>query len=556
MRTLAYSLTVDKIKTSQSHPIRVDYLGDDVAPFRGLIGMTFAPGKHQPHGATGSWARSLPADIERLTHHYFTNVLVSLIEDHELRELKIENLVEAFEGSKVRVARFPFPDQGVPSVELAKAAVIAVLEAAVNRRENVVIHCKGGLGRTGLIAACALVATGVDPAAAIRAVRDTREGAIENRGQEDFVRAFGRTGFRFVPEASAHQPSLSAVRGCLLGGAIGDALGYPIEFEGPGEKLAARYGLGAPSSLRFANGSNAFSDDTQMTLFVAEGLIRARQRHIDRGNSSAEGIVQRALVRWLITQERVPSSISAEMGNGWLFKQGGLHVRRAPGNTCLSALRAEVAGTRAQPANDSKGCGAVMRSAPIGLALPEVARAFRCAADTGRFTHGHPSGYLSGAYFAAVIWGVARGSRLRDAMRVADGLLAAEPGHEEMAAVIKRVYVLAADGPPSHVTIEALGGGWVGEEAIGIALLCALTAEPTEEGFRDAVWRSVLHGGDSDSTGSLTGNLLGAMLGAEALPTTWLAEVEMRDVVDRIARDLFSSMILGRTLSFDDYPPN
>lgn len=185
------------VRTSVSHPILVDYLSDEVAPFRGRIGMTFASGKYQPGGATGHWERDLSIDARDLAEKYGTHLLVSLVEDHELLELRIEGLVAAFEARGVRVLRLPFPDQGVPSLDLAKTSVTAVLESA-SRGENVVIHCKGGLGRTGLIAACALAALGVDPESAMAAVRKARDGAIENRTQEDFVRAFAKSGFRFT----------------------------------------------------------------------------------------------------------------------------------------------------------------------------------------------------------------------------------------------------------------------------------------------------------------------------------------------------------------------
>lgn len=191
-----------KVKTSLSHPIRVDFVPTDVAPFTGRIGMTFAPGKYQPGGATGHWERDLSIDVRGLGDKHQAHVLVSLIEGHELSELRIEGLVVACEARHIRVLRRPFPDQGVPSVELARTIVTEILEA-VTRGENVVIHCKGGLGRTGLIAACALVATGVAPARAIEVVRTVRDGAIENPAQEKFIQAFADSGFRFAPETGA-----------------------------------------------------------------------------------------------------------------------------------------------------------------------------------------------------------------------------------------------------------------------------------------------------------------------------------------------------------------
>lgn len=187
-----------KIKTSGSDPIRVDNLPAEVAQFPGRIGMTFAPGKYQLEGMDGHWERDLAVDVGDLVEKYQAKVLVSLVEGHELRKLKIEGLVAACEARGIRVLRRPFPDQGVPSMEQAKSMVTEALEAA-GRGENVVIHCMGGLGRTGLIAACALVACGLDPAKAMKAVRDARPKTIENGAQERFVQAFADSGFRFVP---------------------------------------------------------------------------------------------------------------------------------------------------------------------------------------------------------------------------------------------------------------------------------------------------------------------------------------------------------------------
>ena len=180
-----------------------------------------------------------------------------------------------------------------------------------------------------------------------------------------------------------------------------------------------------------------------------------------------------------------------------------------------------------------------MRSAPIGLAAPSREDAFQLARDAGALTHGHPSGFLSAAYFAALIWDVARGTALPQAMSHADALLSTEPGNAELVTLLARTRQLATSGAPAPETIESLGGGWTGEEALAIALLCALTFDPSApDGFQQALWRAALHSGDSDSTGSLVGNLIGAMNGAAGLPAAWLHTLELRDVIERVAEDL------------------
>jgi ADP-ribosylglycohydrolase/protein-tyrosine phosphatase len=549
-------------KTSDSDPIRVDFLPQHLLGTSGRIGMTFAPGK-KDHGMYALWNRDLGADLGHLVDVYGAAVLVSLVEDAELDLLSIRDLPAQADAAGLELLRFPFRDAGVPaSVEAGAAIVGAVLDAAVSGR-NVVIHCRGGLGRTGLVAACCLVALGCDATDGISHVRAARAGAVETRGQEQFIHSFAKEhrGTRRPGEIEANRPPLARFRGCLLGGAIGDALGYPIEFEKSAIAILSKHGNTAPADLIGRRGGLALvSDDTQMTLFVAEGVIRGIQRGRDRGIVSMPGSVQRSLVRWYATQTGIPLGPVWGEWPGWLVRDRRLHVRRAPGNTCMSSLAAQLE-LRAEPGvdeppNDSKGCGAVMRSAPIGLAAGSRELAFDLGRSAGALTHGHPSGYLSAAYFASIIHDVSRGVELADAMDLAGPALVASPGHEEMITIVRAVHAAAKGGPPSPQEIERIGGGWTGEEALGIALLCALTADVgSPEGIAEALWRSVAHGGDSDSTGSITGNLLGAMVGVERLPARWLEQVELRDVVERIADDLHAVAILGTQLDFEAYPP-
>jgi ADP-ribosylglycohydrolase len=299
-----------------------------------------------------------------------------------------------------------------------------------------------------------------------------------------------------------------------------------------------------------------------MTLFTGEGLVRAIGRSMSRGICSPPAVLHSAYLRWLATQTGQGADRWQDpIERGWLLDVPALHAERAPGLTCLAALSRSCDGntfpTVQQPWNDSKGCGAVMRSAPIGLAVRDVETAFELGRDAGALTHGHPSGYLSAAYFAAVIHGVARDTGIREAMAAADELLGAQRGAEEVIEHVKRARVLAAGGLPSRACLELLGEGWVGEEALAIALYCAIsTDDGSASSVVESLWLSVAHGGDSDSTGSLTGNLLGAMHGVEALPPSWVAGVELREVIERLAIDLHTSAVLEFEPDAHRYPPN
>lgn len=135
---------------------------------------------------------------------------------------------------------------------------------------------------------------------------------------------------------------------------------------------------------------SAITDDTQMTLFTAEGLIRAEQRFRERGIGHPPGVVYYAYHRWPLTQgETSPHDTAAfDLRSGWLIGEAALHSRRAPGTTCLSALRGPTMGTTTAPLNDSKGCGGVMRVAPVGLVSSDP---FDEGIEIAALTHGHPA---------------------------------------------------------------------------------------------------------------------------------------------------------------------
>ena len=330
--------------------------------------------------------------------------------------------------------------------------------------------------------------------------------------------------------------------GCLLGGAVGDALGAPVEFLSIDE-IRARYSAGGIADYHCAYGrQGAITDDTQMTLFTAEGLLRADVRWHHKGICHPASVIHHAYVRWLHTQgDRSRSPLSRDQMDGWLIGVDGLHARRAPGNTCLSALRGATMGTVDRPLNNSKGCGGVMRVAPIGLVAKDDEAAFALGCEAAAITHGHPSGYYSAGCFAAVIRNLTEGRTLPDAvertLRIVDS-----PGNTsgaECSAAIREAVALwhDVDRVPSPETIGRMGGGWVGEEALAIALYCALSAQ---DDFARGVMLAVNHSGDSDSTGAITGNLLGLLLGIDAIPARWLEGLELRDDIEAVATDLYS----------------
>jgi ADP-ribosylglycohydrolase len=208
--------------------------------------------------------------------------------------------------------------------------------------------------------------------------------------------------------------------------------------------------------------------------------------------------------------------------------------RRAPGNTCMSALRAGGHGEPGRPINGSKGCGAAMRAAPLAFlpGLPGGPEAFRLGARTGALTHGHPDGWGSAGVAAAAVRRLLGGEGMREALAGAVGdLEQAVDGWGCAARPATAPYLLALDlaerMPDRPVeAIARLGLGWTGEEAVAVAAYAALTGGGS---FRDVVARAANHDGDSDSTASIAGQLWGAAHGASALPHAWAHRLDVLD---------------------------
>lgn len=328
--------------------------------------------------------------------------------------------------------------------------------------------------------------------------------------------------------------------GCLLAGAAGDALGGAVEFSTRDAILDAFGPAGITSYAEAYGGVGTVTDDTQMTLFTAEGLLRSWARDCAGGISCYAATTARAYLRWFITQGGHPRHgvLATAERSSWLSGHQELHDRRAPGTTCLEALR--VTTRPGAPAdNDSKGCGGVMRVAPVGLfaarAEWSAAGTFDLAATLASLTHGHPSGSLPAGVFAVAIRDLVGGASLPDALSVAKGVLRTRAGHGETLAALDAAEALAGSGLSHDAAIARLGEGWVGEEALAIAIYSALVADDLE----DAVIIAVNHDGDSDSTGAIAGNLLGARDGAAAIPPRWLKSLELHDVIVEMSHDLY-----------------
>ncbi|MBA8827042.1 ADP-ribosylglycohydrolase [Saccharopolyspora lacisalsi] len=332
--------------------------------------------------------------------------------------------------------------------------------------------------------------------------------------------------------------------GSMVAGALGDALGYGIEFQ-PIEMIRRSRGEQGVTGPVTRDGVAEISDDTQMMLFTLEGLIRAHvARRISPVDNDPIPEVQHAYQRWLHTQNRPwrqaggPYAVHLPQPDGWLSTNRALYAARAPGNTCMTALmnfaQTRVSANFAGPINDSKGCGGVMRAAPVAVWSNDPAEVFHAAAGTAALTHGHPSGYLSAGVLATIVHQLIRSVSLSDSVRMVRELLIRWRGHEEQLRAMDTATRLAERGvlTPEEITAE-IGEGRIGEEALAIGLYAVLATD----NLRDAMLLSVNHSGDSDSTGIVCGNIAGAVHGMRGIPHDWPSVLELHDVIEALSRD-------------------
>lgn len=329
--------------------------------------------------------------------------------------------------------------------------------------------------------------------------------------------------------------------GCLIGSAIGDALGAPVEFLND-IQIRGIYGpegvkdLRIPPYLKHA----LITDDTQLMMFTCEGLIRSGTRAHRKGKERTDlGIsiaVHRAYLRWLYTQGLQTQCWHAHDYDGWLLKVKRLYAYREPGVTCLTALGRGVKGTRENPINDSLGCGCVGRAMPVGL-VEEEERAFTIGAITAAITHGNPTAYLSAGTLSYIVHRIIEGDTIPEAIDKGITRLKQEPHYEILAAKLEQAVCLAREGNPTREKLESLGKGFVAHEVLAMAIYVVLCYQ---EDFNEAVLFAVNQSGDSDSVGAIAGGLLGAYHGVEKLPEEMIGKIELHREIEELAQDLLT----------------
>lgn len=337
------------------------------------------------------------------------------------------------------------------------------------------------------------------------------------------------------------------IRGSLVGGAIGDAFGYPVEFVSSFEEIRAKYDdngiveydLSYPW-LEEKFDKALFSDDTQMTLYTAEGLLES-----EKTGSPLIPTICNAYLAWLGPQigKKVKIAYKSELAQ---VKE--LNQRRAPGNTCLTSLFSIYSGK--EPMNASKGCGGVMRVAPIGLYGAShgwpLEKTAKIAGEAAELTHLHPLSTYSSAALAVMcqIFSVAEcvtTQTIKESVEITFKALdliygANAPAMYDFKKIIRKAIRLEDNLLQDWEVIEnGLGGGWVAEETLGIALFSVIRHI---DDFKACMICAVNHGGDSDSTGAVAGNLIGAILGYDSILDYFKDNIQLKDLLVTFADKL------------------
>lgn len=338
------------------------------------------------------------------------------------------------------------------------------------------------------------------------------------------------------------------IRGCIVGGAAGDALGYPVEFDRFRE-IKKEYGDAGITkyTVDFKTGTAVISDDTQMTLFTADGILSAMDAGITAPASrKLYPYVHTAYCDWYKTQGCTPVNRPVkDLPVSELADYPDLNVRRAPGITCMKALSTSKKRDLYKPINDSKGCGGIMRVAPVGLLYPDATleQVVEMAAEISAITHGHVLGCFPSGIFAAIVHQAVYSEEtrslaemIRKATDAARNLYGKSIYWDDLEALIDKAISFTENDRSDAANLKELGGGWVAEEALADALYCALKYE---NDFSAGIIAAVNHDGDSDSTGAITGNILGALHGYDAIDSKWTRLLEMKGLLlkmaDRIA---------------------
>ena len=304
-------------------------------------------------------------------------------------------------------------------------------------------------------------------------------------------------------------------RGCMVGLGLGDCLGYQVKFVKTLEEIRDLHG---PDGVKDLPIPALVSDDTQMTMRVAAALIASKPPR--RATEEA-------------TLDRYGTRLASEFSE-WYRTQLDPANSRAPGMTCMAACQALASGRdwRTTGIPESKGSGAAMRSAPVGLWFHgDVPNIVQYGITTAQLTHGdevaHCSSVATALLCSLAMSGTPVGTWGHELMIVVGGI-----NEEFSKAIDVATSAVGTIKPEDALRSGCIGEGWQGHEAVGSALYCCMSCP---DDFGKAVLMAANTVGDSDTIACMTGALMGARLGMGAIPKEWLGRVEHEEELIRLA---------------------
>ena len=324
---------------------------------------------------------------------------------------------------------------------------------------------------------------------------------------------------------------LNKFKGCLLGLAIGDALGAPVEFLSL-EKIKEKYGEKGIEKFDVWDGfkSGSYTDDTQLSLATAKGCIHAHFNLMRGGESRSQEFMYKSYEEWLESLK------------------DPFQVRR-PGYTCMNILQSGERGSIENPINNSTEASGLLRTASVGLSFPP-GMAFREAADYAALTHGHPSAYFAAGFLSEIVAQIIDGKSLQDAVELSIEQLTAFDNHKDLLQCVEKALELFINQTPAEESIPKLGEGVTAAEVLAIGMFCSMKHVSD---FPEGVQAAVNHSGTSTSSGLVTGAILGTLIGYEAIPEAWISDVENAKDIIEIAEDMYKVFMKRERISFEKY---
>jgi ADP-ribosyl-[dinitrogen reductase] hydrolase len=482
------------MRTSQSHPLKIAAV--EAVPGYGRLGITFCPGKKQASALSGPWDRDLGADLAAIAD-WGAVAVISLIEDHEIEALGVSSLGAEVAERHMEWIHLPIRDVSVPGVAFEHAWKLhgPGIRARLRDGFNILVHCKGGLGRAGTIAARLLVELGTTPGEAIARVRSARPGAIETGAQEAYVRSFSAVE-EDSPSADADAISDRAI-GAFLGLAVGDAVGTTLEFRArdsypPLEDM----GGGGPFGLK----AGEWTDDTAMALALADSLAQCR---------SFDAID--LMTRFVSWRDEGTYSCTRRCFDIGLTVSQALRRWEQTGDPIAGSLDPNAAGN-----------GSLMRLAPVALRYwSDRDELRRVAAEQSRTTHGAAEAVSACVAFAETLAEAIEGQPRSNVLRNRYGPIAGAVG---------TIMAGSWRGKPRD---KIQSSGYVAHSLEGALWSVARTTD-----FRSAVLTAANLGGDADTTAAIAGQLAGALYGLSGIPSEWLERLAWRHRLEATGRQL------------------